>query len=306
MIENLQLRDVRVLIDIENASTRGIAADLLRAKGCLVVEASSEAATFAALETANRTQAPFNLMVVDCETQAGDGFAALRRIRAAEPNAPAIVLANSHGLAAKLRQMRQQGVKDYCIKPIKRGDLYRAIAELITNGAPAHPSPQAPRGVVGPEASPQKITERPLRILLADDSPDNRMLIRAYTKKTPYVLTEAENGQLAVERFLDSNYDLVLMDIQMPVLDGYSAIRAIRKRELETGARRTPIIALTASALEEDVRRAKQAGCDMHVSKPIKKSTLLDSIDRAIRTVNESSALGSISVASASSADFHI
>ncbi len=132
-----------------------------------------------------------------------------------------------------------------------------------------------------------------MRILLADDSPDNRLLIRAYTKKTLYVLTEAENGQIAVERFVDGAYDLVLMDIQMPVLDGYSAIRAIRKHELEKGSRRTRIIALTASALEEDVRRAQQAGCDMHVSKPIKKSTLLDSIDRAIRTVYQSSAHGS-------------
>ncbi len=305
-IENPQLRELRVLIDIENPSTRGVAGDLLRAKGRVVVEAPSEAAALAAIETAHREHARFNLMVVDCETQAGDGFAALRRIRAAEPHAPVIVLATSHGLAAKLRQMRQEGVKDYCIKPIKRGDLYRAIAEAITSGPSAHASPQAPRDVAGMNANPQKITDRPLRILLADDSPDNRLLIRAYTKKTLYVLTEAENGQLAVERFRDGVFDLVLMDIQMPVLDGYSAIRAIRTCELETGARRTPIIALTASALEEDVRRAKQAGCDLHVSKPIKKSTLLDSIDRAIRSVNASSAPDSSGAIPLSPADFHI
>ena len=76
------------------------------------------------------------------------------------------------------------------------------------------------------------------KILLADDSPDNRLLIRAYLKKTPYVLTEADNGQIAVERFIDGSYDLVLMDIQMPVLDGYSAVRAIRKWELEHGRAR--------------------------------------------------------------------
>jgi CheY-like chemotaxis protein len=170
---------------------------------------------------------------------------------------------------------------------------------------PARTAPQAPREVAGTNSNPQKIADRPLRILLADDSPDNRLLIRAYLKKTPYVLTEAENGQIAVERFLDGVYDLVLMDIQMPVLDGYSAIRAIRKHEREKGARRTPIIALTASALDEDVRRAGHAGCDMHVSKPIKKSTLLESIARAIRTVNEASAWDSIGTAPASSAELH-
>ena len=305
-IDYQQLRDLRVLIEIENASTRGIAADLLRARESLVVEASSEAAALAAIETASREGTHFGLLLVDCEMQAGEGFAALRRIRAAEPRAPVVMLANSHGLAAKLRQMRQLGVKDYCIKPIKRNDLYRAIAELVTQGVLTRTVPQAPREVAGLNPNPQKITDRPLRILLADDSPDNRLLIRAYIKKTPYVLTEAENGQVAVERFLDGAYDLVLMDIQMPVLDGYSAIRAIRKHELEKGARRTPIIALTASALDEDVRRAKKAGCDMHVSKPIKRSTLLDSIDRAIRAVNESSVPHSICTAQASRADFHI
>jgi CheY-like chemotaxis protein len=120
--------------------------------------------------------------------------------------------------------------------------------------------------------------------LIADDSPDNRMLIRAYTKKTPYLLTEAQDGQIAVERFIDGNFDLVLMDIQMPVLDGYSAVRTIRQFERANGRTRTPIVALSASALEEDVRRAMEAGCDMHVSKPVKKLTLLEAIGHAIAT----------------------
>ena len=91
------------------------------------------------------------------------------------------------------------------------------------------------------------------------------------------------------------------MDIQMPVLDGYSAVRAIRQVGAARKARRAlPIIALTASALDEDVRRANEAGCDMHVSKPVKKSTLLDAIDRAIRAVNESSVPHSICTARAS------
>ena len=149
--------------------------------------------------------------------------------------------------------------------------------------------PQVPE-TAALSAAPQKMTERPLRILLADDSADNRLLIRAYIKKTSYVLTEAENGQIAVERFVDGSYDLVLMDIQMPVLDGYSAVRAIREWEREHGKTHTPILALTASALEEDVRRAKGAGCDMHVSKPVKKSTLLDAIASAMENFGNSSA----------------
>ena len=87
-----------------------------------------------------------------------------------------------------------------------------------------------------------------------------------------------EDGQAAVDHFMTRAYDAVLMDIQMPVLDGYSAVRKIRQWEAANERGRTPIIALTASALEGDVRRASEVGCDMHVSKPVKKSTLLKAI----------------------------
>ena len=115
----------------------------------------------------------------------------------------------------------------------------------------------------------------PCRILLADDSVDNRLLIRAYLGKTGYGLDEAENGQVAVDKLLSGRYDLVLMDIQMPVMDGFSAVRRIRQWERENGARHTPIIALTASTFDETVRKAMEAGCDSHLGKPLKRSTLL-------------------------------
>ena len=113
------------------------------------------------------------------------------------------------------------------------------------------------------------------RILLADDSVDNRLLIRAYLGKTNCGLDEAENGQVAVDKLKSGRYDLVLMDIQMPVMDGYSAVQSSRVWEREQGARNTPIIALTASAFDETVRKAEEAGCDSHLGKPLKRSTLL-------------------------------
>jgi CheY-like chemotaxis protein len=149
--------------------------------------------------------------------------------------------------------------------------------------APAHRIEERPRQGISPSASASNGIDRPLKILLADDSPDNRLLVAAYLKKTGCAIDEAENGQIALDLFIDRKYDLVLMDVQMPILDGYGAVRAIRKWELDNDRKRTPIIALTASALEEDVLRAKQAGCDMHVSKPVKKSTLLDAIGQATR-----------------------
>lgn len=100
----------------------------------------------------------------------------------------------------------------------------------------------------------------PLRILIADDSKINLLLIRGYLKGTGYRLEEAEDGAIAVAKIKAEKYDLVLMDIQMPVMDGLEATRAIRDWEQERGLARTPIVALTASALDEDVRRTLEAG----------------------------------------------
>ena len=125
---------------------------------------------------------------------------------------------------------------------------------------------------------PEAIRQEPLNILLVEDSADNQLLIEAYLKKTPYKLDIADNGQIAVEKFMARQYDFVFMDMQMPVLDGYQATRTIRNWEQEQGRTRTPIIALTAYALQEDGIKTRDSGCDAHLTKPIRKRVLLDAI----------------------------
>jgi signal transduction histidine kinase len=122
---------------------------------------------------------------------------------------------------------------------------------------------------------------KPLRILVADDSADNRMLISAFLKNTPYRIDEVENGALAVEHFVAQKYDLVLMDIQMPVMDGHTATRTIRDWERDHQRTPTPIVALSAAALSESFISSRDAGCDEHITKPIRKAALLEAIDRA-------------------------
>ena len=124
----------------------------------------------------------------------------------------------------------------------------------------------------------------PLSILLAEDVSDNRLLIQAYLKRTPYRLDIAENGDIAYGKFKVGRYDLVLMDMQMPVLDGYDATRAIRQWEAEHHRPPTPIIALTAYALKEDEKKSLDAGCTGHLTKPIKKPTLLAAISEYTRS----------------------
>lgn len=110
-----------------------------------------------------------------------------------------------------------------------------------------------------------------------DDSVDNRRRVALYLKRLPFALDTAVDGQAGVAAVVQdaAAYDLVLMDVHMPVLDGLSATRAIRDWEGQRGRARTPIIALTASAMAEDVRRALDAGCDAHLSKPVTKAALL-------------------------------
>jgi len=119
---------------------------------------------------------------------------------------------------------------------------------------------------------------RALNILLVEDSEDNRLLIQSYLKKTPHHIDIAENGEIAVEKFESGKYDLVLMDMQMPVMDGYSATREIRKWENQKGEKATPVIALTAYATKEKKQKSLDAGCTAHLAKPIRKATLLKAI----------------------------
>ena len=107
------------------------------------------------------------------------------------------------------------------------------------------------------------------------------MLIQAYLRRSPHQVDLAENGRVAVDKFITKPYDLVLMDIQMPELDGLDATRIIREWEREHGLGPSPIIALTASVLDEDVRRALAAGCTSHIGKPVKKQLILDAIRSA-------------------------
>jgi len=126
------------------------------------------------------------------------------------------------------------------------------------------------------ENAPVVLSAKALRILLADDSEENRFLIRGYLKDSGCVIDEVENGAQAVEQFRQRAYDVVLMDAEMPVMDGYSATREIRT----LGA--TPVFLLTAHALKEARARSYEAGCTEHLTKPIKRATLLEAINKFV------------------------
>jgi two-component system, sensor histidine kinase and response regulator len=276
------LSGLRVLIVDDNTTNRIILREMLEPKGAIVCEAANADTGLRALEAARRAGIPFELLLLDCIMPDINGFEMARQIREKLGIKDLVIMMlSSNELSARISQMKALGLSHYIVKPVKRRDLYSAIASALARAVcrpkQSHQLPSATNA----EALP--LVNRSLHILLADDSPDNRMLVAAFLKHTPYRLAVAVDGLEAVEKFKAGKFDMVLMDIQMPILDGYGAVREIRQWENANGIRPTPIVALTASALDEAVERARAAGCDAHVSKPIRKSTLLRSIASAVR-----------------------
>ena len=171
----------------------------------------------------------------------------------------------------------------YCIpKPFKRQDLFQAIANTVgfkfTELGATEPEPTD-----SIDADRELEDERDLRILLVDDFEDNWLVVQSHMEDTNFRIDSAESGEIAVEKFLTNKYDLVLMDIQMPGMDGYAATKIIREWEIKQGAAQTPIIALTANALKQDELDSIDAGGTAHISKPIKRATLMRAISLCIK-----------------------
>jgi CheY-like chemotaxis protein len=180
-----------------------------------------------------------------------------------------IIMLASDRWADDIARTYDLGLGGYLVKPIRRSDLAQTLTIALdrSKGIPQVSTNQTGKTGRKPSA---------LRILLVEDSRDNQLLVQTYLKQTPHRIDLAENGQIAVEKFQNGHYDVVLMDIQMPVMDGLAATRSIREWERQEGVSRTPIIALTALALKEEAARIFEAGCNAHMTKPIRKSTLLD------------------------------
>ncbi len=264
------LQGVRILVADDNATSRLVLSELLASLGAQVDQAGGGREALTQAERACADGNPYKLILLDCRMPEVEGFEVARQLR--RENGPAIILMpSSKELGQALATMREIGVEVYICKPLKRAEVLSAVAVAMGKRSKSAARLRSPNG-------PAEAATRALKILLAEDSPDNRQLIEAYLKHLPYTLEIAENGQVAVTKFMRTRYDLVLMDVQMPVMDGYTAVRRIRNWEREQGRAPTPIAALTASALEEDICNSFDAGCTAHLSKPIKKSVLLTAI----------------------------
>ncbi len=188
------------------------------------------------------------------------------------PSPPLVFLTAAGG--GKARREGGPGKGFALSKPIRRGDLYAVVEAALTGRTPEYPAEPVPERSA-PIFSPG------FRILLADDHQANRMVIRHYLKDTGAELAMAEDGAAAVARFKQSRFDVILMDIEMPGMDGYQAARAIRRAERRAGRAPIPIIALTAHVFAEQREKCFASGCTDFLTKPVSRSALLERLCKA-------------------------
>ncbi|MBC7838189.1 MAG: response regulator [Nitrospiraceae bacterium] len=268
----LDLHGIRALVVDDHAINRLILHESLAALGAEVTDTASGHDAIEEWRRAAESSRPYQLVLLDCRMPEMDGFHVAEEIKRADPSqGPRIVMLTSRHWADDIARTYDMGLGGYLIKPIRRSDLIQTISIAFDRAKGI----QHTAGFSS-VASTTPTELKALRILLAEDSTDNQMLIRAYVKQTPYCLDIADHGAIAVERFKIGDYDLILMDMQMPVMNGYEATRAIRAWEREHNLFPIQVIALTAQALKEDGVKIFDAGCDAHMTKPIKKHTLLE------------------------------
>ena len=268
------LNKANVLIIDDNETNRLILKETITAAGGRVVEAANGDEALACFNQQRSTGGGFDLILCDVQMPGMDGFEVAQKIVEFGAASNTLMMLSSSNLGQDLERSQQLGLGGYLVKPIKRADLFQAINQV--GQAPARRENPMP-GEPAEPASTTSTAGGEKRLLLVEDNPDNRMLIKAYLKKQPYEIDEAEHGQQGLEMFKHNHYDLVLMDVQMPVMDGHTATREIRSYEASEreNAAPTPIVALTAHAIKEEQDKSLAAGCTAHLTKPIKKQTLI-------------------------------
>ncbi|MDB4965812.1 MAG: gacS [Myxococcales bacterium] len=264
---SVNLRGMRALVADANPTGRLILREMLGGWGAAVEEMSDPDAL------RSRLPAPFDILVLARNLNEG-GAELVRHVRERfEPSQLIIILVVSDVARDDDAARKELGISALVMKPVKRRDLMEALSSALSGEYRA----DRVRG-----AAPEPAPPRRLRILLADDSEDNRLLVRAFLADSGHNLDVAVDGQQAVELAGNINYDLILMDLEMPVMSGFTATREIRRREREHSLLPTPILALTAHTLPEQIERSLEAGVNGHLHKPLRKAELVAAVNGAV------------------------
>jgi signal transduction histidine kinase/CheY-like chemotaxis protein len=278
----LNLRNLPVLVVDDNATNRRILHDILAHWHMKPVanETGNEALT--TLKQAQGAGTPFPLVIVDRNMPDMDGFAVVENIRRDPQFAGAtIMMLSSSGKQEDIQRCRELGVAAYLTKPVQQSALLNAIVTAMDGPPPAAVSQRA----AGPDTL--HAGRMPLRVLLADDNAVNQKLAVHILRKRNCLVQTAISGVQVLSELEKQTFDLILMDVQMPEMDGLEATAKIRQKEKSTG-KHVPIIAVTAHAMKGDRERCLDAGMDGYISKPIQASELFATVESVLPRIIES------------------
>lgn len=264
------LRGVKVLIVDDNRTNRRILDGMLKPweMQTTLVEGGEEALT--ELSAAREAGQPYKLILTDMHMPKMDGFAFVEKIRQMPGLATAtIMMLTSAGHRGDAERCRKLGVAAYLLKPIRQSELREAIAQVLGAREQTGAVPLVTRYSLQDARDPMAV----LRILVAEDNAVNQRLIVRMLEKRGHRVVLAADGRQAIEALNQGSFDLVLMDVQMPEMDGLAATRSIREKEEKTG-KHQPIIALTAHAMVGDRDRCLAGGMDGYLAKPIRPQEL--------------------------------
>ena len=280
-IETLNLRGLPVLVVDDSATNRRILEEILTNWQMKPTVVESGPLALAAMQEAKDAGRPFRLVLIDVHMPEMDGFNLIKQIRKTPGITGAtIMMLSSAGKCGEAARSRELGVAAYLIKPIKQSDLLDAIVTVL--GV----SPRSKARSSQPASRLLAEGRQSLRILLAEDNPINQKVAQRMIEKRGHEVEVAEDGEEVLAALERGTYDLVLMDVQMPEMDGFEATAAIRRKEKTTGDH-MPIVAMTAHAMKGDRGLCLSAGMDGYVSKPLTADKLFETIERLFRNPND-------------------
>jgi two-component system sensor histidine kinase/response regulator len=267
----VKARGAGVLVVDDNRTIRNVLGEMLVGWGFSPTLAGTAAIGIEAVTRAEGDGAPFQVILVDADMPDVDGFSFAQQLQQRGVRAPIVMmLTTTASRRDEVGGSRELRIAAHVTKPIKKADLFDAVLQALRPGD-SHPKMDA--GALTPAPL------QPLRLLLAEDNLINQKLMRRLLEKAGHEVTLVRTGRAALDALGQSAYDMVLMDVQMPEMDGFEATAAIREREQESGGH-IPLIAITAHAMRGDRERCLQAGFDGYVSKPVQFKELFDTIDR--------------------------
>ncbi|QDU99133.1 hybrid sensor histidine kinase/response regulator [Lignipirellula cremea] len=266
---------MRALVVDDNATNRQILDEVLQNWKLQPTVVDSGPAALTALEGACDQGTPFELVLLDFQMPGMDGFDVAEQIRDNPRLAASRVVMLSSSDPGEDDRCQELQISAYLSKPIRQSDLFNCLVKTL--GGPAENKP--PHRETAPADNAGTISGRPLLILLAEDNLVNQRVAVGLLEKRGHTLVVANNGKEATQAVATQRFDLVLMDVQMPEMDGIEATRVIRRNQAVRGEY-TPIVAMTAHAMQGDRERCLEAGMDDYLSKPIQIQELLSTIER--------------------------